>query len=60
MSSRIQARRDTASRWASINPILMEGEFGLESDTRKAKMGDGVHTWNDLPYIRVENGFVIF
>lgn len=42
MSSRIQARRDTASRWASINPILMEGEFGLESDTRKAKMGDGI------------------
>lgn len=60
MSSRIQSRRDTASRWASINPILLEGEFGLESDTGKAKMGDGVHKWNDLPYIHVENGFVIF
>lgn len=60
MSSRIQFRRDTASRWASINPILQEGEFGRESDTRKAKMGDGQHAWNDLPYVTVENGIVLF
>ena len=60
MANRIQCRRDTASRWSSINPILREGEFGYETDTRKAKVGDGVHTWNELSYIRVDNGIVLF
>ena len=50
MSNRIQFRRDTAERWAEINPVLMEGELGLESDTLNAKIGDGVHAWNDLEY----------
>lgn len=60
MANRLQFRRDTASRWTEINPILQEGEFGYETDRRKAKLGDGVHTWNELPYIRVEDGIVLF
>ncbi len=60
MANRIQFRRDTAERWAEENPILMEGEFGLETDTHKGKMGDGVKTWNELDYIRVEDGVVLF
>ena len=50
MSNRIQFRRDTKSRWAEINPILMEGEVGLEVDTQNIKMGDGVTAWNNLDY----------
>lgn len=50
MSNRLQFRRDTAARWKEINPILLEGELGLESDTLNAKIGDGVHAWNDLDY----------
>lgn len=50
MSNRIQFRRDTAARWTSINPILQEGELGLETDTRFCKIGDGVHAWNELQY----------
>lgn len=50
MSNRIQFRRDTAERWKEINPILLEGELGLESDTLNAKLGDGIHAWNDLGY----------
>lgn len=50
MSNRIQFRRDTKARWAEINPVLMEGEIGLEIDTQHIKMGDGEHAWNDLEY----------
>lgn len=50
MSNRVQYRRDTKARWAEVNPVLMEGEVGLETDTKNIKMGDGVHAWNDLEY----------
>lgn len=50
MSDRVQFRRDTKERWASLNPILMEGEIGLELDTKHQKIGDGEHAWNDLEY----------
>ena len=56
MSDRVQFRRDTKARWAEVNPILMEGEIGLETDTNNIKMGDGVHTWNELEYgVGIEN-----
>lgn len=42
--------KDTAANWSIKNPILTEGEHGLESDTRKYKIGDGVHHYRDLPY----------
>lgn len=60
MANRIQFRRDTAARWAEINPILQEGEFGLETDTKKAKVGDGVKRWNELAYIRIGTEPVLF
>lgn len=53
MSNRIQFRRDTKANWASVNPILMEGEIGLETDTLNAKIGDGVNSWNSLDYAKV-------
>lgn len=48
--TRFQQRRGTAARWAAVNPILREGEIGLELDTRRIKFGDGVKAWNDLEY----------
>jgi len=50
MAKIIQLRRDVASVWFSVNPILEEGEIGLETDTKKFKIGDGVNTWNNLAY----------
>lgn len=50
MSFKIQLRRDLSSNWTSINPVLMEGEFGYETDSRRAKIGDGVSSYNSLPY----------
>lgn len=51
---RIQLRRDTAARWAEINPVLLEGEIGFETDTRLRKIGDGVNRWNELGYLKAE------
>jgi len=47
----IKLRRDTAANWTSVNPILAEGEVGLETDTSQQKIGDGVTAWNNLPYL---------
>ena len=50
MADRIQQRRDTAARWGQYNPILLEGEVGyVTNDPNQYKIGDGVHTWNELP-----------
>jgi len=48
--TRIQFRRDTAANWTSANPVLGNGELGLETDTRKTKIGNGITTWNSLIY----------
>lgn len=46
----IQLRRATASAWSTVNPVLALGEAGVETDSYKIKVGDGVSLWNDLPY----------
>jgi hypothetical protein len=52
MPIKIQIRRDLSTSWSNINPVLSEGELGLETDTKKIKVGDGIGTeWNNLPYI---------
>lgn len=50
MAVKIQLRRGTAAQWTAANPILAAGEIGLELDTDKRKIGDGVNVWGDLPY----------
>jgi hypothetical protein len=50
---RIQLRRDTAANWSSVNPILGNGEMGVETDTLKIKVGNGTSTWSARPYINV-------
>jgi hypothetical protein len=47
---KIQLRRDTAATWASVNPVLLAGEAGLETDTSKIKIGNGSTAWNSLGY----------
>jgi hypothetical protein len=51
-SKRIQLRNDTATNWASANPVLLAGEVGIETDSarNRIKIGDGTTAWNDLPY----------
>lgn len=47
---KIQNRRDTAANWTTRNPVLADGEIGVEKVTLKFKIGNGVTTWSDLPY----------
>jgi hypothetical protein len=46
----IQLRADTAANWASENPTLLANEVGLETDTKKIKVGNGSTAWNSLAY----------
>ena len=50
MAIRMQQRRGTAEQWDLINPVLAEGEIGLETDTNKFKVGNGVDDWSTLAY----------
>ena len=54
---RIRPRRSTLEEWNYHNPILAEGEMGVEvpntgvgTGVVKVKFGDGVTAWKDLPY----------
>ena len=53
MADKIKLRRDSASNWLSVNPILESGEIGIESNTRKFKIGDGSTMWSLLAYASV-------
>ena len=46
----IQLRRGTAGVWTAANPLLAQGEIGLETDTNLIKIGDGTTFWNALGY----------
>lgn len=46
----IKLRGDTAANWTANNPVLAAREPGVEIDTSKIKIGDGVTAWNLLPY----------
>lgn len=50
MAVQIQFRRGTATAWTTANPILAEGEMGIETDTDLFKIGDGVTVWSQLSY----------
>lgn len=50
MIVQMQQRRGTAALWASDNPLLADGEMGLETDTLSFKFGNGVDLWNALEY----------
>ena len=55
--AKIRPRRSTKTEWELVNPILMEGELGIEfPDTGigtglcRIKIGDGFTAWKDLAY----------
>lgn len=56
MAIQIQLRRGDAADWTSTNPILAEGEVGVEIDTSKLKIGNGTNNWNTLPYFGSAGG----
>jgi hypothetical protein len=51
-TAKIRLRRDTAANWTAANPVLLTGEVGFETDTRKLKLGDGTTAWASLLYVQ--------
>jgi hypothetical protein len=47
---RFQLRRGSAAEWTAADPVLAMGEPGLEIDTARFKLGDGVTAWSGLTY----------
>jgi Major tropism determinant N-terminal domain len=54
----IQHKRTTKANWTSLNPVLADGEMGIETDTKMFKFGDGVTPWNTLGYAAASGGNV--
>lgn len=48
---KFQLRRGTAAQWNAANPILAQGEPGVNLTTGELKIGDGVTRWNVLEAI---------
>lgn len=54
LNIRIQLRNDTAENWTNANPVLLKGEMGVETDTGKTKIGNGIDHWTTLKYSGVD------
>lgn len=50
LTLRFRLRRGLAATWTSTDPVLLAAELGVETDTGKAKLGDGTTAWTALPY----------
>ena len=45
-----QIKYKTTEEWETENPILLKGEMGYDSTSKRYKIGDGVNTWKNLQY----------
>lgn len=43
----------TSAEWETENPILLKGEMGYDSTSKRYKIGDGVNTWKNLEYTTI-------
>ncbi len=50
----IELKIKTSTQWTSQNPKLRAGEIGIESDTLRMKIGNGVDNFNALTYTDAE------
>ena len=53
-----QLKRATAARWEELNPVLANGDPGFEYDNNRLKIGNGITSWLDLPYIEGANEII--
>lgn len=45
---RTRQRSGTAAEWTAANPVLKDGELGIETDTKRQKIGNGATAWSAL------------
>ena len=43
----------TSTEWETENPILLKGEMGYDSTSKRYKIGDGVNRWKNLEYTTI-------
>lgn len=58
LNTKIIMRNDTSANWTTKNPVLSKGEFGVENDTNKFKIGDGTKAWKELAYTGVDESAI--
>lgn len=58
INARQKQRVATASAWQQANPVLLNGELAIESDTNKMKVGNGNAGYNSLPYIGGDSNII--
>ena len=56
MANKIQIRRDTTANWTASNPILSQGELGLDTTLNKIKIGNGTAQWSALSFFIGDTG----
>ena len=56
MANKIQIRRDTTANWTASNPILSQGELGLDTTLNKMKIGNGTSQWSALSFFIGDTG----
>lgn len=56
MAVRIQMRRGAATSWNATDPILAQGEFGLDTTSGQLKIGNGSTSWSGLDYLVTDSG----
>jgi hypothetical protein len=44
----IVIRRDTTGNWEHVNPVLLNGEAGLDYERGVIRIGDGATPWKEL------------
>jgi hypothetical protein len=49
---KVRLRRSTLAEWTEVNPVLLLGEAGYESDTRLMRVGDGTTAFLSLPHVK--------
>lgn len=53
-NTRMQQRRGTNLEWNTLDPVLLEGEIGVNLTNNTIKIGDGVKKWSQLSTIGFE------
>jgi hypothetical protein len=59
MAQQIQLRNDSTTGWDSANPVLAQGEIGINTTTKEFKIGDGESTWTELEYFTNGGGMTL-
>lgn len=49
-------KRGTSAEWETFNPTLSLGEIGVDMTRHMIKIGDGISSWNILPYVALSLG----